>query len=142
MAVVEKTTWEWIEKLEEEISGQDGFRHGNHGAKWQLEEVMDAYLALTTKQTDFCTLYLLLFMEGIGLNKTLMEEFRKIVERNRNLFTTILDRGKKEGVFRPDLDSFTIAASLLGAIDGLFIQWALNRKVFGLCKVFQGLRDG
>ena len=53
MAVVEKTTWEWIEKLEEEISGQDGFRHGNHGAKWQLEEVMDVYLALTSKQTDF-----------------------------------------------------------------------------------------
>lgn len=137
LAVVKKAIWKWLEELEREI-----FKAEGEGARRQLERAMDGYLALATQRADFCTLYLLLLMEGIGLNQTLTGEFQKITRRCRERFVAILDRGKQEGVFRPDLDPFTIAASLLGAIDGLFIQWALDRRAFDLREAFQGLRDG
>lgn len=137
LAVVKKATWEWLEGLEREISQGE-----EEGARRQLERAMDGYLALATQQPDFCTLYLLLLMEGIGLNRTLTGEFQQITRRCREMFVAILERGKEEGVFRPDFDSFPIAASLLGAIDGLFMQWALDRGAFDLCEAFQGLRNG
>ena len=46
LAVVKKATWEWIEELEEELSGKNGFRQEDQGAKGQLKKAMDAYLAL------------------------------------------------------------------------------------------------
>ncbi len=45
------------------------------------------------------------------------------------------------GVFRK-IDSFIYSSMLIAAMDGLMLQWILNRDLFDLKQVSQALFDG
>jgi len=61
--------------------------------------------------------------EGIRKRDQQMENYlREIYYEYRQFIAGILDEGKAQGVFR-DIDSNFIASSILGALDGLVLQW-------------------
>jgi len=54
------------------------------------------------------------------------DDFRKIIK-------SILDEGIRLGKFKP-VDTFYAASLILGAMDGLMIQWIMNKNVFDVKK--------
>jgi len=52
-------------------------------------------------------------------------DLRSMYEDYNDFVTSILEDGKSEGMFRKDIDSYALAAAMIGAIDGLMLQWVL-----------------
>ena len=63
--------------------------------------------------------------EGIRKRDARMEELLKnVYYEYRQFLSSILDEGKAKGVFR-DLNSHMVASSIVGAMDGLILQWII-----------------
>ena len=63
---------------------------------------------------------------GIVKLEKIYEDFRKIIQ-------SILDEGIRLGKFKP-VDTFYTASVMLGAMDGLMIQWIMNKNIFDVKK--------
>lgn len=63
---------------------------------------------------------------GIVKLERIYEDFRKIIQ-------SILDEGIRLGKFKP-FDTFYTASVMLGAMDGLMIQWIMNKNIFDVKK--------
>jgi AcrR family transcriptional regulator len=63
---------------------------------------------------------------GIVKLEQIYEDFRMIIK-------SILDEGIRLGEFKP-IDTFYIASVMLGAMDGLMIQWIMNKNIFDVKK--------
>jgi len=64
----------------------------------------------------------------------------KIYKDYRKLFSEILDEGIRKGIFK-NIDTFSLSAILIAALDGLTLQWIMNRQLFDLRKVSDVLLD-
>ena len=53
----------------------------------------------------------------------------KMYEEFRVMIKSILDEGVREGKIKP-LDTYLTASLVLGALDGIMIQWILNKHIF------------
>ena len=63
--------------------------------------------------------------EGIRKRDKRMEDYlKKVYHDYREFMAAILDEGKAKGIFR-EVDSNMIASSILGAMDGLILQWII-----------------
>jgi len=56
------------------------------------------------------------------------------------LFSEILNEGVQKGIFK-DTDTFSLSAILIAALDGLTLQWIMDRHLFDLRKVSDVLLD-
>ncbi len=63
---------------------------------------------------------------GIVKLEQIYEDFRKIIQ-------SILDEGIRLGKFK-QVDTFYTASVMLGAMDGLMIQWIMNKNIFDVKK--------
>lgn len=66
---------------------------------------------------------------GIVRLDMIYEDFRKIIK-------SILDEGIRLGKFKP-VDTFYTASLMLGAMDGLMIQWIMNKNIFDVKKAIE-----
>ena len=60
-------------------------------------------------------------------------KLEKIYEDFRKIFKSILDEGIRLGKLK-SVDTYYTASLMLGAMDGLMIQWILNKNVFDVKK--------
>ncbi len=58
----------------------------------------------------------------------------------RYLIISILEEGIKKGIFK-DIDTTITASILLGSIDGLTLQWIMDKNLFSLKKATEVLVD-
>jgi AcrR family transcriptional regulator len=65
----------------------------------------------------------------------MFHELDKFYKAYREVFADVIIDGMKEGSFRKDINPHNTAAMLVGALDGVMLQWALDRKHFD----FQGV---
>lgn len=63
--------------------------------------------------------------------KGIYASYRKVIKK-------IIDNGIKQGVFR-EMDSTIVASILIGALDGIMLQWILDRKAMNIRKGYQVL---
>ena len=61
-------------------------------------------------------------------------DLRKIYYEFRVIITAIIDNGIKKGVFRK-VDSHHVASVLIGALDGIMLQWIMDHEVIDIEKV-------
>ena len=70
--------------------------------------------------------------------KGIYKDYRKLIEK-------ILKEGIKKDVFKP-MDTHSIASILIGAFDGILLQWIMDRKAINLKKaptiLLNGFLDG
>lgn len=73
------------------------------------------------------------------------EEHRRIIsfeqkyEEFRGIIGSILEEGRVAGAFRGDFDSRTAASLLIGAMDGIYFQWLMNRRSIDLTRATETL---
>lgn len=72
-------------------------------------------------------------LDAINL-KGVYSDYRKMVQQ-------ILKKGIEKGVFKP-MDTKSTASVLIGALDGIMLQWIMDRKAINLRKVPVVLLDG
>ena len=63
---------------------------------------------------------------------------RKIYTEFRTMIKIILDNGMNQGVFRK-VDSHHVASVLIGALDGVMLQWIMDHKSIDLEKVTESV---
>jgi len=64
----------------------------------------------------------------------------KIYRDYRKLFSEILDEGIRKGIFK-DIDTHSLSAILIAALDGIMLQWIMDRNLFDLRKVSDVMLD-
>jgi len=73
------------------------------------------------------------FLDAINI-KGIYSDYRKMIQK-------ILKNGIEKGVFKP-LDAKLTAAVMIGAFDGILLQWIMDRKSINLQKIPMVLFDG
>lgn len=65
-------------------------------------------------------------------NPATRDRFRSVFlsgyDQLRNIIITLVDEGRKTGLYRQDVDSLFIAAGLVGAMDGMMLQAWMDRE--------------
>lgn len=64
-----------------------------------------------------------LMVEALDTNDRLSEQFRDMMRRFRAFLRDIIERGQKQGVFRPEVDASAAACEYAGAVMGAEIQF-------------------
>lgn len=140
------TVYEYFATKEEIIQHSFGFfmRH----LELDLETVLSARLSSMEKLTAIFDRFAMLmndhtaelidlmfdyWSEGIK-NKTskgvLYSEMVIFYDRYRSLFADIIGAGMTEGIFRQDIKAASAAALIVGALDGIMVQWILDKEGF------------
>ncbi|MEN8222573.1 MAG: TetR/AcrR family transcriptional regulator [Acidobacteriota bacterium] len=79
--------------------------------------------------------------EGIkGHSKSIMlNEMNRFYKSYRNLFEDILIEGIGDGSLRSDLDPDAFASIIIGMLDGIMVQWILDKEGFEKLKIEESL---
>ncbi len=68
-------------------------------------------------------------------------DLKGIYSEYRNMVKKIIQNGIKQGVFR-EIDPKTAASVFIGVLDGIMLQWVMDRRAINLNKVIDFLLDG
>ena len=93
--------------------------------------------------SDFAGVMMDFWAEGIrSKNDALLSaiDMPRMYEEFRRLLRGILENGIRKGVFRP-LNTLNTAAALIGALDGVLLQWIMNRELINMESVAETLLD-
>ncbi len=98
---------------------------------------------LTNESAEFAGIMMDFWAEGIR-NKD--ESIRDIIalhhiySKYRTLFAGILTEGIEKGVFR-NVDIHSVSAIMIAALDGLLLQWIMDRDLFDMKKLADAFMD-
>jgi len=97
--------------------------------------------AVDSQTFDFIEIIFDFWAEGIRHHdENKIFDLKKMYVEYRNLIISILEEGIKKGIFK-DIDTTITASILLGSIDGLTLQWIMDKNLFSLKKATEVLVD-
>lgn len=67
-------------------------------------------------------------------------DLKGVYSRYRKMIKGILDNGIRQGIFRK-MDSKTVASVFIGTLDGIMLQWIMDRKAINIQKGYQVLLE-
>ena len=112
--------------------------------KEKLIVLINTFFELYLNFADDARIMLHFWSEGIRHEKSkrkhLVLKVNHIYDRYRNYITSFLDEGVYAGIFRP-MNSIMVASTIIGAMDGLIIQWIIDKKHFSLREAGKELAD-
>ena len=98
---------------------------GLRGAEAQLREIVDLHLELVGRDRDMA------IITQVELRHSLhfMEELsRAQVGQYLAVIAGVVDEGRREGVFRAEIDSLFAAKAIFGVLDEMATDWILSRR--------------
>lgn len=140
------TVYEYFSTKEEIIQSSFGFFMSNMGLDFEMalgveRPAVEKLRLILSHFADFMTdqtrkLMELMFdfwSEGIKDKKVkgiLYGEMLKFYHSYRDIFSTIIVQGMGEGTIRKDISPQSASALLVGALDGIMVQWILESHDF------------
>ncbi len=96
---------------------------------------------IKNENNDYLDLMFDFWAEGIkGHEKGLMlNEMNKFYKSYRKLFEDVLREGIIDGSIRKDIDPFETSSIIIGTMDGVMVQWILDKKDIDLQKIEKNL---
>ena len=95
----------------------------------RLFTLVESLVEAVSREIDTFSIFLEFW--AAATNPLVRDRYRaallSMYERLRGLIIGLVDEGRNTGVFREDIDSFTIAASVVGAMDGVMFQAWMDR---------------
>jgi AcrR family transcriptional regulator len=98
---------------------------------------------LTHTGNDYIEVMLEFWAEGIRKNHDFGKEpvnLKELYEQFRAMLKSILDDGIRSGQFRKMNTTYT-ASIMIGALDGLMLQWILDKSIFSVNEILEHLVD-
>jgi len=97
------------------------------GARLKFEKLFDNYFLLFDKQPEVC-----LFLQRVMLRGT-EDKYTQLVngvfERTTKFIAKIIQQGKREGLFRSDVDARLLSYAIIGALAGATSHCYANKKL-------------
>ena len=108
----------------------------------KLRSLIISFADVVDNQTfDFIEIIFDFWAEGIRHHdENKIFDLKEMYVEYRNLIISILEEGIKKGIFK-DMDTTITASILLGSIDGLTLQWIMDKNLFSLKKATEVLVD-
>jgi len=92
---------------------------------------------------EFAEIIMEFWAEGVrnkDENVLAVIDLKKIYSKYRSMLKVILKNGIDKGVFKK-MDTNHLSAVLIAALDGIYLQWILDRKAINISKVSKVLLD-
>lgn len=108
----------------------------------KLRNLMRSILSIIkSENNNYLDLMFDFWAEGIkGHEKGVMlAEMNKFYKSYRKLFEDVLREGIKDGSIRKDIDPFETSSIIIGTLDGVMVQWILDKKVIDLKNIEKNL---
>lgn len=80
-------------------------------------------------------------IKGIHSKNLMLEEMNKFYGTYRKMCTEIFQQGIKEGNFKKNINPENLASILIGMIDGLIVQWALDKKSINFAQTIKTINS-
>jgi len=103
---------------------------------------------METTPGDVAEMFLVFWAEGILKNpaKNAGEmpghyDLKSLYSEYSGILVDIIEEGKQAGDFRADIDSQSLAAAIIGSLDGLMLQWVIFEKAFSLEEIAESYVD-
>ena len=100
----------------------------------QIVIFYDQYFATIEKYSDTYYIYFDFWTELVRNPKISSQEIKDVYQSLRSLMAGILEDGVNAGIFRK-LDPQVKSIQLLSMIDGLLLQWLMDREAFSLKEI-------
>ena len=100
----------------------------------QIVIFYDQYFATIEKYSDTYYIYFDFWTELVRNPKISSQEIKDVYQSLRSLMAGILDEGVNLGIFRT-MDTQVKSIQLLSMIDGLLLQWLMDRESFSLKEI-------
>lgn len=100
-------------------------------AKEKIEQTLDLFSDMNNWSTvEFIELMFDFWAEGIKSQDSrggLLKDMDKFYHSYREIFADIIVQGMSEGIFKKNINPGYVAAVIIGALDGLILQWVLDK---------------
>ena len=117
----------------------------NGGALNQFEKFVRYNAAFGYYNRDLCVSFTTLSAELVGTRHSIESEIKRIYRKYQNFLTRMIVQGKKEKVFKNEIDPTLTALLIMGIHDGMLLQWSMNRhkiKGEGLVRAYRNVVFG
>lgn len=109
----------------------DGLIRATEGVKGgflaKLQKVNRYTAAFGFYNRELCVSFTTLSAELIGGGHAIEKYFRSVYGKYQNFLIKIINEGKRENVFKKELDSIHASLIFMAFHDGLLLQWSMNR---------------
>ena len=117
----------------------------NDNPEQQLETLIRTSLnTFFGSHADFAGIILEFWAEGIRAKDDAVTNainLKQVYQSYRTMIVQILNAGIEQGIFRK-LDPVPYASFLIGAMDGLMLQWVMEPELFDVNQVTEAFCDG
>ncbi len=84
--------------------------------------------AFAVRNRELCISFTTLAAELVGAHHPIEAEIRRIYGKYRDFLAGLVKEGKRQKVFKKDLDPELVALSLLAFFDGVLLHWFINQN--------------
>ena len=98
------------------------------GAFNKFEKYIRYNAAFAYHNRELCASFDTLAVELVGAHHRIEPEIKRIYKKYQNFLSQLILQGKKEKVFKKELNTELAALILIAFHDGILIQWSMNRK--------------
>ena len=100
-------------------------------AREKLKEIFEVFSSFINHSPDVLELMVDFWAEGMKGHSSkglILEDMRIFYQLYRSIFSKLLADGVADGSFRSDIDTEALAGILVGTLDGILVQWFLDRE--------------
>ena len=94
----------------------------------KIEKYFHYNIAFSYYNRELCVSFTTLSGELVGAHHPIEPEIRRIYKKYQNFLSSLILQGKKEKVFKKEIDAELAALTLIAFHDGVLLQWSMNRE--------------
>ena len=98
------------------------------GALEKFDKYFRYNAAFAYSNRELCVSFTTLGAELVGADPAIESEFRRIYKKYKTFLSTLILQGKREKVFKKDLDTDLTALVIIAFHDGILHHWSMNRN--------------
>ena len=124
LVLIKKFEFEFLDQLIAEV------RDVNGNALDKLHHYFNFAADFAEKNRELCLLATIISAEFSGAGHDQFDsEFRRVYFKYARFLRRIVEEGKLQGLIGPDLDTHTVAYTIIAFHDGVLLQWQRSRDV-------------
>jgi AcrR family transcriptional regulator len=123
-----------LKRIIEEYEGRflDGLIQAVNDLKGSISDKIEKYFrynaAFAYYNRELCVSFTALSGELVGAHHPIEPEIRRINKKYQNFLSNLILQGKKEKIFRKEIDSDLAALIIIAFHAGILLQWSMNRN--------------
>jgi len=115
-----------------EKSFLDNLIHAVTEVKGRASDKFEKYVhfnsAFAYYNRELCVSFTTLAAELVGAHHGIEPEIRRVYRKYQNFLSKLILQGKKEKIFRKEINAALAALIVIAFHDGILLQWSMNRE--------------